>query len=178
MIEAIPAARKDAEDDPTTSLVDCFIKRCLGYGFEINKENAVTFITNNRSIIAANRTSNITERNAIIPSFPAQKNMPITQRNNHNLKHLESKRGAKVKGYELPNRHFIVLKGSVATKDALESLGDSNTKIRDKLIKNRIFDKADNGYILNQDYEFNTSSQAASIFLGCSASGPREWKDD
>jgi hypothetical protein len=177
VIEALPAARKDAEDDPTTSLVDCLIKRCLEYGFEISKDEAAAFIRNNRSISVATRTSNLSDRKAANSSITVPKNIPLTKGNNINLKHLESKRGAKATGYELPNRRFIVLKDSVATKDTMEFLGDSNSKIRTDLIDSGIFNKTSNGYVLNQDYEFNTSSQAACVFLGCSASGPREWKD-
>lgn len=42
--ELLPFARKDAEQDPTSSLVECFIKRCSDRGISVSTEKARAFI--------------------------------------------------------------------------------------------------------------------------------------
>lgn len=176
MIEALPAARKDAEDDPITSLVDCFIKKCSDYGFDISKDEATVFIKNQKSSNLNYRDSAIKDKQLTKPLIEIQQKtiIPKSQNGTQKFKTLKNRQGVNSKGYENPDGKFTVLEGSVATLEP-KKLGESNLRIRTDLIKSGILQKVDSGYKLSQDYKFNSSSQAASIFLGCSASGPREW---
>jgi hypothetical protein len=100
--------------------------------------------------------------------------LPKSQNGTKNFKILNNRHEVSAKGYKNSNGKFTVLDGSVATLN-LKKLSESNLEVRSDLIIGGVLQKIDSGYKLTQNHQFKSSSQAASIFLGCSASGAREW---
>lgn len=78
-------------------------------------------------------------------------------------------RGGSASGYPADNDQFVVKKGSRIASDTTDSAGYSNLRerlIEDKVIVNNIF---------VQDYVFDSPTAAATIILGRSSNGRREW---
>ena len=71
---------------------------------------------------------------------------------------------------------FTVLKDSMATLDVKRSLSSGYRRIREKLIEEGILVRMENIMVLTKDYTFTKSSPAASIILGRSANGNKEWR--
>ena len=68
----------------------------------------------------------------------------------------------------------MVLAGSTIAANAADSMPAKAAEVRkscedDGIIVNGVFTK---------DFEFNSWSLAAGVVLGCSASGPKEWRSD
>lgn len=84
-------------------------------------------------------------------------------------------RGSNASGYA-SNEHFIVFKGSKIAADTVPSFAQyylnafdlRNQLISDGVIVNNLF---------TADYDFDSLSLAASVVIGRSANGYREWKD-
>lgn len=86
-----------------------------------------------------------------------------------------SLRGANASGYA-SNDHFIVLKGSRIAADTVSSFAQyypNAFDLRNKLISDGVI--VDN--LFTVDYNFDSLSLAASIVIGRTANGYREWKD-
>ena len=90
---------------------------------------------------------------------------------------LKGKDGAEGKGYESP-KGFTVLQGARWRKGHVDSAPESLLRKRDSLIDQGIFKEEGGAIHLTKDYEFSSSTAAAMILLGRTASGPVEWKDD
>jgi len=75
---------------------------------------------------------------------------------------------------------FVVLRGSYAfieTAPAFDRPEDRGAReLRDALIADGTLAREDNVYVFQTDYVFHSSSLAASVILGRSASGPEEWR--
>lgn len=86
-------------------------------------------------------------------------------------KYLLSSRGGSATGNPLGNDMFVVYAGSKVSQDTTDGFPKNyedlrNSLIADGIIVDRVFVK---------DYIFNSSSAAASIVLGRSANGRKEW---
>ncbi|NLK72756.1 MAG: DUF4357 domain-containing protein [Clostridiales bacterium] len=66
---------------------------------------------------------------------------------------------------------FVVLTGSKASKDLTPSFPNSYKKLRDQLIEEGIMIEKENVYVFTKDYKFDSSSPAAIIVMGRSATG-------
>lgn len=71
---------------------------------------------------------------------------------------------------------FLVYKNAVFMKEAQPSLHQSILIEPQKMIDEGVLTEEDRYLRLQEDYVFTSSSRAAAMILGVSASGPREWK--
>jgi hypothetical protein len=78
--------------------------------------------------------------------------------------------GVTAAGIEIDNK-FMVKRGSTISKKTVDSMSESNKKIRQSLL--------DQGIVVNytfvRDYTFDSKSCAASVLFGGSASGTTYW---
>lgn len=81
------------------------------------------------------------------------------------------------KGFEEPDGSFVVLADSVAVSEVQDS-GKKKKPLREKLLADGIFRRQADGWMLTRDQRFTSSSAAAVVFLGVSASGPRDWQPE
>lgn len=72
---------------------------------------------------------------------------------------------------------FTVLKGAKGKREFAPSTPDHHRRARDELLRQNILYDTGSVMELRQDHEFSSPSQAASVLLGRSASGPQKWKD-
>ncbi len=189
MYDMLPFAQRDSEEDPTLSLIECFIKRCTERGTECSRDKALRFIKDARHRPIPTSTYNPTAitqptkvvSNAPQPIDPQFQKRPIEQPSTDQILTLQNQRGAQASGKKMPSGHFIVFAGSTAA-EATSSFKNNGSayRIHSKLINTGVLIPVDREgnrvYRLIRDYEFNSSSSAASVFMGTSASGPREWK--
>lgn len=190
MYEMLPLAQRDSEEDPTMSLIECFIKRCAERGVECSSDKALNFIKNNRHRpipISTNNTTAITlpqkkESNIPLPITSKIQKESSNQLSIDQILTLQNRRGAKASGKEMPTGVFIVFAGSIAA-DATPGFRDDEKGyylIYSKLVEDGILiPQNQNGtrvYKLTRDYEFKAKSAAASVFMGRSANGQEEWK--
>ncbi len=96
--------------------------------------------------------------------------------NSKQLLHLKSTE-SEATGYEVADG-FVVCKGSVARTTSTPSMHSHIQEIRQNLIDREIFTLSDNQYVLEQDYTFNSPSQAAGVMLGRNANGRVQWKTE
>ena len=109
------------------------------------------------------------------------KQLENIEENNLNKNHskyyyIEQKReGVQIsaKGFATGNgKKFVVFSGS----DASKSTFNRDIHLKERLIRENILEDRKNKYVFTKDYEFSSSSMAARIVLGRSASGNVEWK--
>jgi len=85
--------------------------------------------------------------------------------------YMLSGRGGNALGYPLNDDNFVVIAGSKVSTDVTDSFQQGYQEIRNSLMEN--------GTVVNgvfvKDYTFNSSSAAASVVLGRSANGRKEW---
>ncbi len=86
-------------------------------------------------------------------------------------KFLLSGRGGNAFGYPLDDDNFIVLSGSRISRDVTEGFPQGYLDLRNSLIAEGVIE--DN--IFAKDHTFTSSSAAASVVLGRSANGRKEW---
>jgi len=86
--------------------------------------------------------------------------------------------GAQAKGRET-TRGFLVLAGAQARATTVPSLAGYPVvlKLREQLQAKGILVQSDGCLLLTQDYEFSAPSTAATVLMGRSADGRKEWKD-
>ena len=90
---------------------------------------------------------------------------------NERDKFLLSGRGGNALGYPLDDDNFVVLSGSRISKDVTEGVPQGYLDLRNRLILDgTIVDS-----MFARDYTFSSSSAAASVVLGRSANGRKEW---
>ena len=88
-----------------------------------------------------------------------------------------SGKGAKATGRETPEG-IVVVAGSLARLDEVESIHAFGTSLRQTLIESGVL-RADAGhYVFTQDYSFASPSTAAMVLLGRTANGRIEWKTE
>ena len=80
-------------------------------------------------------------------------------------------------GYESPEG-FVVLSGGRARVDETPATHKYVIALRKSLVDRVILVPDGGQYRLNQDYTFNSPSQAAAVMMGRNANGRTEWKDD
>ncbi|MGB4912648.1 MAG: DUF4357 domain-containing protein [Candidatus Dechloromonas phosphoritropha] len=188
MFDVLPIALRDAELDPTTSKVDCFIQRCSERGVSCAKEDARQFILNSRAVPApmAPAVREIVTQSAGEALSIAQSrhtgivtSLPRTpQSDNGRTLSLSGRRGANASGRKLVNGRFLVYANSVAQGPTPSFIADGSKSYRqfEELRQQRILElQSDGTFKLIKDFEFSSWSAAASVFMGTSASGPREW---
>ena len=91
--------------------------------------------------------------------------------------HCRGKRGD-AEGYVTSNEGFAVKKGGVASREtAPASESFSFMRTREHLIKSDVLREDGDVYRFQQNFEFNSSSEAASVVLGRNANGRDQWKD-
>jgi hypothetical protein len=75
---------------------------------------------------------------------------------------------------------FVVRKGSIVRKEAFSSLTDKLHNLRQSFVDNGILVNEEGGdeLVLRTDFEFDSSTAAASFVTGRKASGPYNWKDE
>lgn len=181
MFEMFPISQRDADENPSLSLVDCFVKRCHERGVDCQKEEAINFIRNSRHRQSTPpAASQLFNPHSTIPDTTKTGNTGIEKSSTGSL-HLQGRRGTNASGKNLPAGKFVVFANSIAAKPSSGFMKDERGYY--PLFRNLVNDKTlifedTNGhhiYKLMRDYEFSSSSAAASVFLGVSASGPREW---
>ena len=190
MYDMLPIAQRDIEEDPTLSLIECFIKRCTERGAECPRDKAIRFIKDARHRQIPTTTHNpaaVTQPTRAVSNVPQPTDAQIQKRPTEQpsidqILTLKNQRGTQASGKKMPSRRFVVFADSTAA-EATSSFKEDNGRAyqtHSGLIKMGILipeDREGNRvYRLIRDHEFNSSSSAASVFMGTSASGPREWK--
>lgn len=184
MFEVLPISQRDADENPSLSLVDCFIKRCSERGVECAKEDATNFIRNSRH----RQSSTTTIIQPAVSQVPinsiAQTDNFRTERSLNETLLIQGRRGTKASGKNLPTGRFVVFSNSIAAEPSSGFMKDERgyyPLYRDLVNNKVLIPEETNGirvYRLMRDYEFSSSSAAASVFMGVSASGPREWQKE
>lgn len=85
--------------------------------------------------------------------------------------------GAQASGQDTPEG-FVVFKGSTARLDAVNSTHEYLLDQRADLLTKGVLIQVGESLELTQDYVFSSPSTAAGVFLGRSANGRTEWKDE
>ena len=85
--------------------------------------------------------------------------------------YLLAGRGANAKGYPLTGEEFVVRKGSLISDDVTDSFQQGYLNLRKKLISDGVI----TDQVFAEDYTFSSMSAAASVVLGRSANGRKEW---
>ena len=182
MYEALPFAQRDAEDDPAVSLVDCFLARCSERGADSRRDQALAFIKNAKMKISSAPLGNIS-RTAIAPVQQLEKTFialapTIASAGSKNRLRLNNRRGASAEGVASEAGRFVVFANSTAAvvsdgfsggyRNLRLQLESDGTLVRTSL-------NGLDAFLLSRDYQFSSSSAAASVFCGRSANGG-EWK--
>ena len=81
-------------------------------------------------------------------------------------------RGGNASGYPVGTNKFVVKKGSRIAPDVTDGMPKGYKELRNKLINDGIIVNC----LFTEDYEFDSPSGAATVVLGRSANGPKEWK--
>jgi len=179
MFEVLPASQRDAEDNPARSLVECFITRCSERGVECSKEEALNFLHNTRHPQSPSPARVIKE--PVISSASTEKRR-IEPAPTETVLRIQSRRGTNASGKNLLSGKFVVFKGSLAAEATPGFKSDARGyyPLYSNLIDSKVLMHEESDglhvYRLTRDFEFPSSSAAASVFMGTSASGPREWK--
>jgi len=88
---------------------------------------------------------------------------------------IKATRGADGQGVPT-SEGFVVFKGSKASKETTKSIHQTFSNLRNRLIDDNILIGKDEYYEFAEDYIFSSPSTAASIVMGRTANGFREWK--
>jgi hypothetical protein len=82
--------------------------------------------------------------------------------------------GLKAQGW-LTSEGFRVSKGSTMRKSAAPKLSAYTKSFRARLLLEQVVEERGENFEFARDYDFSSPSQAASVILGSSASGPAYW---
>ena len=182
MYEVLPIAQHDAEDDPAVSLVDCFLSRCSERGADCIRDQALAFIKTVKTKTSPVPLGNIL-RTIIAPVQRPEKTSPTPAVTNvggasKNRLRLNNKRGANADGVASEAGRFVVFANSIAAvvSDGFSG-GYRNLRLQPENDRTLVpvSQNGLNTFLLSRDYEFSSSSAAASVFCGRSANGG-EWK--
>jgi hypothetical protein len=78
---------------------------------------------------------------------------------------------------KLTTQGFLVLKGSTGRITPVASYKPYRLKLRDKLIENGVLAPHDGKLVMQEDYPFNSASEAGAILMGRGGVGPGYWRD-
>lgn len=185
MDDVLPLALRDAELDPTISKVNCFIKRCSERGVVVSFDDAKNFILDKKPQVSVpvqpqkeQRIKPIIDANKLLSELDAPEGDKSGLILSNEIKRLITKKGANAKGKLLSNGHFIVFSDSVAALPTADFTNSAAFFLHKQLVGENVLTPVNGGsaFKLTRDYEFSSWSAAASIFIGSSASGPRDWK--
>jgi hypothetical protein len=76
------------------------------------------------------------------------------------------------------DKGYIVLKGSEAKKTLSDSITETYTNLRRKLIETKILEEVGDKYIFAEDAIFNSPSSASNMVLGRNSNGFTEWVNE
>lgn len=182
MRKALPAALSDARINPTQSLVECFIRRCERSGVSVPPNIAECFIQselpkpqpNVTSPVVAVENTNLRNKhtNNSKPMTAATSGTPATLL-------LKGRNGANASGAQLPSGRFVVFAGSICGKPADHFPSHNYYRLYQHLIEEGVLVPLEGSKIfqLSRDYEFDSPSAAAAMFLG-RAGNPKNWKSN
>jgi hypothetical protein len=85
-------------------------------------------------------------------------------------------RGISARGFE-SDQGFVVVEGSHAALNEADALPSYHRRLRSQLQDQGLLIPDGESLKLTKNYVFNSSSQAASVFLAAVAGGPVSWKD-
>ncbi len=180
MYQVLPLAQRDVDEDPSVSLVDCFLIRCAEHGADCTRDTAINFIKVTRArggigvIVAAQGASKFDVSLAAIQTNGL--NTKATIQDDTRLR-LVNKRGANAEGMSRSGR-FVVFKDSISAPSTA-GFKDTYRILRTQLEAEGILVSESRlglqTHKLSRDYEFSSASAAASVFCGRQANGG-EWK--
>lgn len=98
-----------------------------------------------------------------------------TKRSKKNMYYSKSKK-ADAAG-EYTEEGFVVNKGSKSNIEETASIQQNIKTFRENLVEKRILKEENDVYVFQEDFTFSSPSMAASVVLGRSANGWKEWKD-
>jgi hypothetical protein len=203
MDEVLPLAQRDAGENPALSLVQCFVKRCSDRGVDCSPDEALKFITVSRSkpapifgavtipAVIQSQAVKSPDQNSVIKNTgvaqipvstlsKSDKSEAGVMLENVTYRIQQISKGTNATG-KLLGRKFVVCAGSTAAQPSRGFIAKGYYRLYRQLIERMwLVPEEKNGcsvYRLTKDYGFDSSSAAASVFLGVSASGPREWKE-
>jgi hypothetical protein len=105
---------------------------------------------------------------------------PLTQEDSSGERHQRLHcrgNGAEATG-ECTEDGLVVFEGSTARLYTAPSVGDSTVRRRQNLTEDGVLAVKNGALVFQQDHAFNSPSGAASVVLGRSSNGWREWVDD
>ena len=171
MRDALPTAKRELFKFPELSFSQLLVRLVTESGYDISAEEAIQFIHR-----ASSSSGELEESKSIPNPIPKPSILPSPRSSGRTASLVLRRKGQIIaRGYEDANGKFIVLAGSVAALEVQDS-GESKQELRTKLVSDGVFKKEASGLVLIQDYPFSSWSAAACVFLGRSASGPREWQ--
>lgn len=187
MFDVLPLSQRDAVENPSLSLVECFINRCTERGVECSKEDAINFVrsSHNRPSPISPPQSHATQLSNTLPIYSeTQKGNSQIERTSTEVLLMQGRRGTKASGKNLPSGKFVVFCNSIAADASLGFIKDERgyyPQYRD-LVNSKILipEETNNGirvYRLTRDYEFSSSSAAASVFLGNICKWPQRMEE-
>ncbi len=179
MHDVLPLALRDAELDPTTSKVDCFIKRCFERAVVLTPEDAKSFILEKKRLDLSPIAHPSKEYTTCKPpkKTPSFGDHSANSPDNAGILLLVGRNGAHATGKHLPTGRFLVFSGSVSGKPAEHFPTHNYYRTYQRLIQDGVLQPVDGDmrHKLSQDYEFDSPSAAAAMFLG-RAGNPKNWK--
>lgn len=174
MLDSLPMARRDVESQPELSLTQLLVRRVAAAGHRITEDEALKFIRSAASQANSQEPYDNTPDPEAIPEIRA----PRQNSQGKNILLLRRHGRVIARGYkDTGGRQFVVLAGSRAAAEVQPS-GKSSKTLRKSLLSEGIFRKEGDALVLTRDYAFSSWSNAAVVFLGVSASGPREWNPE
>ena len=109
--------------------------------------------------------------------FPIFEPLVNESRSNSQVRFYCNRGGAKASGL-YTEEGFVVEKGSTARSELLGSARDAIRELRDGMIRDGTLVKNNGELRFSRDHVFSSPSTAASVVVGGSSNGWREWKDD
>ena len=170
MLDLLPTAKRDVQGHPELSLTQLYVRLVAGAGHRITEDEALEFI----------RSAADPEPNDITPDPEPTPGIPVPQQPLQvgNMLVLQRRGEVIARGHhDAGGTRFVVLAESRAVAEVKPS-GESKRRLRNSLLSQGIFRKEDDALVLTRDHVFSSWSGAAVVFLGISASGPREWKPE
>jgi hypothetical protein len=181
MYEVLPLAQRDVDEDPSVSLVDCFLTRCAERGADCTRDKAIDFIKVTKSRLAtggAVAAKGVSRPDSFVSTTQTTGPNATTAIREASRLQLVNKRGANAEG-EYRAARFVVFKDSIAAPST-EGFKGTYRILRTRLEAEGVLVSDSLGHQthkLSSDYEFSSASAAASVFCGRSANDG-EWKNN
>ncbi len=183
MYDVLPVAQRDADEDPVTSLVECFLSRCNERGADCTREQAVAFIRTAKARVVSAPARGTVKNDLALPLRSAgtrQLVHPFVKAESRSVRRLQliNRRGANASGELLESGRFVVFADSIAASTT-DKFAGGYRNLRALLEQERILVQSNgngvNLFQLSRNYEFGSASAAASVFCGRQANDG-EWK--